>query len=927
MSRLLENLNPEQLKAVTLPRSSALILAGAGSGKTRVLTTRIAYLIESRQASPGGILAVTFTNKAAREMLTRLSAMLPINTRGMWVGTFHGLCNRLLRAHHREAGLPQLFQILDSADQLSLVKRLAKAQGLDEEKYPPRQLQQFINNSKEAGLRANAVEAGDEFSRRMVAFYADYDAQCNREGVVDFAELLLRTFELLTRNLDLLTHYQSRFKYILVDEFQDTNKLQYKWIKLLAGSNGCVFAVGDDDQCLPAGTLVTMADGSRSPIESVRVGDQVLSCHPDGRFRAATVTRTHASKARGDLVEIVMRSGRILVSTPEHCHFALTGSANEPAYATTDGARPPMRLRSGTLEFREYRAESILPGMAMLQGDGLTDLVRSVRRFPGNELKVFDLDVSPTHNFVASGLVTHNSIYRFRGAEVGNMNEFVRDFGIQEVVKLEQNYRSQGHILDAANAIIAQNKARLGKNLWTDAGKGEQLRIYAAANDDEESRFIVEEVRQLHREGFALSEMALLYRSNAQSRILEHQLFRAGVAYKVYGGLRFFERQEVKHALAYLRLAANPDDDSAFTRVVNFPPRGIGTRSIEQIQEASERGMGSFMHVARSGLVGGRSGTALAHFVAMIDALRQSSETLRLPELIEEILERSHLHAYYTAEKDGQDRVENLNELINAATLFAEDFEHGVEPAGESQEDVVVLNAATPTPEQQVLMAFLSHASLEAGEHEASAGQDALQLMTVHSAKGLEFSAVFISGLEEGLFPHDNSMLEDGGIEEERRLMYVAITRARKRLYISYAGSRMLHGQPRYGIVSRFVEEIPPELCKWLVLPEKQFENRQSAFFGSGARGSSAGSGWSSGGGRAPQADPNRYQSATRAHFETRRPDEIPFQIGQNVVHAKFGEGVVIDFKGRGLDASVQVRFATQGTKWLALQYAKLTPG
>src|SRR5688500_13587887 len=634
---------------------------------------------------------------------------------------------------------------------------------MDEEQFTPRQLQNFINNCKEAGLRANAVEAGDEFTRRMVAFYADYDAQCNREGVVDFAELLLRTFELLSRNLNLLTHYQQRFRYLLVDEFQDTNKLQYRWIKMLAGSNGCVFAVGDDDQ----------------------------------------------------------------------------------------------------------------------------------------------------------------SIYRFRGAEVGNMNEFVRDFAVGQVVKLEQNYRSQGHILDAANAIIAQNKARLGKNLWTEAGKGEALRIYAAANDDEEARFIVEEVRQLHREGSALSEMALLYRSNAQSRVLEHHLFRAGVAYKVYGGLRFFERQEVKHALAYLRLANNPDDDGAFTRVVNFPPRGIGTRSIEQLQEASERGMGSLMHVAKAGLVSGRSGTALAQFVALIEGLRKASETLTLPELIAEIVERSSLHAYYSAEKDGQDRVENLNELVNAATLFAEDFEHGVEPAGEAQEDVAPVPG---TYQQQVLAAFLSHASLEAGEHEASAGQDALQLMTVHSAKGLEFNAVFISGLEEGLFPHDNSMLEDGGIEEERRLMYVAITRARKRLYLSYAGSRMLHGQPRYGIVSRFVEEIPPDLCKWLVLPEKQFENRGGYQASFGGRGNGGGS-WGSGGGRAPQADPNRYQSAVRAPFETRRPDEVPFAIGQNVHHAKFGEGVVIDFKGRGLDASVQVRFAQSGTKWLALQYAKLTAG
>jgi DNA helicase-2/ATP-dependent DNA helicase PcrA len=766
MPDLLAGLNPEQLRAVTLPRESALILAGAGSGKTRVLTTRIAHLIQSAEVSPAGILAVTFTNKAAREMLTRLSAMLPINTRGMWVGTFHGLCNRLLRTHYRDAGLPQLFQILDSGDQLSLVKRLAKAQGLDEEKFAPRQLQNFINNCKEAGLRANAVEAGDEFTRRMVAFFADYDAQLNREGAVDFAELLLRTFELLSRNLPLLTHYQERFRYILVDEFQDTNKLQYKWIRMLAGTNGCVFAVGDDDQ----------------------------------------------------------------------------------------------------------------------------------------------------------------SIYRFRGAEVGNMNEFLRDFGVSEVVKLEQNYRSQGCILEAANAVIAQNKARLGKNLWTAEGRGEMLRVFAAATDGEEAQFIVDEVKALAREGIAHSDMALLYRSNAQSRILEHALFRAGIPYKVYGGLRFFERQEVKHALAYLRLAANPDDDTAFSRVVNFPPRGIGARSIEQLQEAAAAGFGTLARAAKGNIVSGRGGTAIAAFLAIVERLRQGSEALTLAELIEEALAASGLKDHYAAERDGQDRVENLNELINAAALFADEFEQGVEPAGEAQVDV----EAAGTPQQQVLAAFLSHASLEAGEHEAAAGQDALQLMTVHSAKGLEFSAVFVSGLEEGLFPHDNSLNEEGGIEEERRLMYVAITRARKRLYLSYAGSRMLHGQPRYGIVSRFVEEIPAELCKWIVLPDRQpwAAPRKENVWGrpAGTPSPDRGSSWSSGGGRAPAADPNRYPSAQRASFETARPDEHPFAVGQNVVHAKFGEGVVINFEGRGLDARVQVRFRTEGTKWLALQYAKLTP-
>ena len=1152
MPDLLSGLNPEQLRAVTLPRESALILAGAGSGKTRVLTTRIAHLIQSREASPAGLLAVTFTNKAAREMLSRLTAMLPINTRGMWVGTFHGLCNRLLRAHHREAGLPQLFQILDSGDQLSMVKRLAKAQGLDEEKFAPRQLQHFINNAKEAGLRANAVEAGDDFTRRMVAFYADYDAQCNREGVVDFAELLLRSFELLARNLDLLTHYQSRFKYILVDEFQDTNKLQYKWIRMLAGTNGCVFAVGDDDQCVSADARVTMADGRTRRADAVRPGDGVRSCHGTGDFRPATVERVYRRKAKADLVEIRLQSGRKLATTPEHTHFAgyllgetpqtcftylmfkegvgyrvgtsqvytrgqakpmvgyrqraiqehadalwivgthatqnearfdeisislryglptlpfvarkggsTKGMVHDPdwiarLYREHDtaagarrlladrgllpeephhvpmsrdsnrrnvvvtlcgdrrGARPMHRVavggndaagrkalekaglsvrpaKPGSRSWRfetvraDYgealalaetarralggrivqranlhgrslpfiRAARVRPGMVMVDGEGRQDVVVAVRRVPGKGREVIDLDVKGTHNFVANGVVTHNSIYRFRGADVGNMNEFLRDFGVREVVKLEQNYRSQGSILEAANAVISRNRARLGKNLWTAEGRGELLRVFAAVNDEEEARFVVDEAKQLHREGIALSQIALLYRANAQSRILEHHLFRAGLPYKVYGGLRFFERQEVKHALAYLRLAANADDDTAFSRVVNFPPRGIGARTVEQLQEAAASGLGSLARAAKAGAVGGRGGTAIAQFTAIVERLRTASETLTLPELIDEALAASGLRDHYASERDGQDRVANLDELVNAATLFNDEFESGVEPAGEADADV----AAVPgTHQQQVLAAFLSHASLEAGEHEAAAGQDAMQLMTVHAAKGLEFDAVFLSGLEEGLFPHDNSLNEDGGLEEERRLMYVALTRARKRLYLTYAGSRMLHGQPRYGLVSRFVEEIPAELCKWIVLPDKAGGSGTLPFgrgaggggwdapassFGRGANrggggwdssrgghreGSSSSGAWSSGGGRAPGPDPNRYPTAPRANFETQRPDEHPFAVGQNVRHAKFGEGVVINFEGRGLDARVQVRFRTEGTKWLALQYAKLTP-
>ncbi|MGB8338925.1 MAG: UvrD-helicase domain-containing protein [Burkholderiales bacterium] len=727
---LLSGLNPEQLAAVTLGHGSALVLAGAGSGKTRVLTTRIAYLIQTGAVSPAGLLAVTFTNKAAKEMLLRLTAMMPINTRGMWVGTFHGLCNRLLRAHFREAGLPQLFQILDVQDQLATIKRLLKATNTDEEKYAPRQVQFFISGNKEKGLRPNAVEAHDPFTRKLVELYALYDEQCSREGVVDFAELLLRSYELLTRNTGLLEHYRNRFKFILVDEFQDTNRLQYNWIKLLAGETNCVFAVGDDDQ----------------------------------------------------------------------------------------------------------------------------------------------------------------SIYAFRGAEIGNMRDLERDFHIKKIIKLEQNYRSQGNILDSANSLIKNNNLRLGKNLWTAAGEGEKVRVFEAASDMDEAQYIIDEVNALHREGMNFSDMALLYRSNAQSRVLEHALFRAGIGYRVYGGLRFFERQEIKHALAYLRLAANCDDDTAFTRVVNFPTRGIGARSIEQLQEAAKvRGV-SLMQTASDSSMGGRAGISLQNFVTVINGLKSSAASLPLPELMEEMLDKSGLRDYYQNEKDGADRLENLNELVTAAAIFQEEYR------SEDSEE-------TSTP----LASFLAHASLEAGEHEAGAGQDALQLMTVHAAKGLEFHAVFVSGVEEGLFPHENAISEADGIEEERRLMYVAITRARKRLYLSHAQSRMLHGQIRYGIVSRFIDEIPGELTHRIVLRDRAKNFNAAPTFDLDTKPY-----WN----KATQ--PASVYGASIAR-------NLPFNIGQNVVHAKFGEGVVVNCEGRGNDARVQVKFREAGIKWLALEYANLS--
>jgi DNA helicase-2/ATP-dependent DNA helicase PcrA len=726
---LLDDLNPQQREAVTLPDVSALILAGAGSGKTRVLTTRIAWLVQSGRVSPRGLLAVTFTNKAAREMLTRLSAMLPIDTRGLWIGTFHGLCNRLLRAHHREAALPQSFQILDTQDQLAVVKRVMKSLGIDDEKYPPRQAQWFINSAKDGGLRPSAVDPADEFERRMLAVYEAYDAQCQREGVVDFAELLLRCFELLSRNEILREHYRMRFRHILVDEFQDTNKLQYAWLRLLAGTTNCVFAVGDDDQ----------------------------------------------------------------------------------------------------------------------------------------------------------------SVYRFRGAEPGNMRDFERDFGASHVIKLEQNYRSHGNILDAANALIARNQARLGKNLWTAEGRGERLRVFEAPSDIAEAAYIVDEIRALRADGIASHEIALLYRSNAQSRVLEHALFNAGLAYRVYGGLRFFERQEIKHALAYLRLVANPEDDGALLRVINFPTRGIGARSLEQLQEAARIRGTSLWLSACSDPPSGKAGASIGAFVHLIEGLRNSVQGMSLAETVEAVVDASGLTDHYQTERDGAERNENLGELVNAAAGF--NAEQLYDPAAP---DGGVVDLSDP---MAALNAFLAHAALEAGDYQAGAGEDALQLMTVHSAKGLEFHSVFISGLEEGLFPHENSLSADDGLEEERRLMYVALTRARRRLYLTFAQSRMLHGQVRYNIASRFLHEVPPELLERINTPPPRA-------FGSMGFGASQ---------TARPSAPSMSQLASG------------WRVGQNVIHPKFGAGVIVNAEGRGADARVQVNFRNAGLKWLALEYARLT--
>jgi len=785
-SPLLHNLNPEQSAAVTLPGEHALILAGAGSGKTRVLTTRIAWLLSTGQVSPGGVMAVTFTNKAAKEMMTRLQAMLPVNVRGMWIGTFHGLCNRFLRAHWRIANLPQSFQILDTQDQLSAVKRVMKQFNVDEERFPPKEMQWYISGCKEEGLRPNAVQVRGEDDRKKVEIYQLYEDQCNREGVVDFGELMLRSYEILRDNDPIREHYQRRFRHILIDEFQDTNRLQYAWIKAFAGNQNSVFAVGDDDQ----------------------------------------------------------------------------------------------------------------------------------------------------------------SIYAFRGARVGNMADFVREFDVRHQIKLEQNYRSHSNILDSANELISNNKTRLGKNLRTDQGPGEPVRVYEAPTDLAEAQWMVEEMRHLVRgegtvPGVPRHEIAVLYRSNAQSRVIETALFNAAVPYRVYGGLRFFERAEIKHALAYLRLLENASDDTSFLRVVNFPPRGIGARSIEQLQDVA-RSRQCSLHDAVTATTG-KAGANLTAFVAKIDTIRERTQNLTLREIIEIVVHESGLIEHYKSEREGADRISNLEELVNAAESFVtqEGFgrdavalpvdelgpgllrqspaSQGLDPSlpevNEPAPDYVPPDAETGET-LSPLAAFLTHAALESGDNQAQAGQDAIQLMTVHSAKGLEFDCVFISGLEEGLFPSERSMSEHEGLEEERRLMYVAITRARNRLYLSYSQTRLLHGQTRYNVKSRFFEELPESALKWLTPKNQNFGG--SAFgFGNGYASTRTPYG---GGGFSKEtfaSPPVPVQKAAPSHG---------LKAGMKVFHTKFGEGSVTSIEGQGDDARAQVNFPRHGVKWLALAVAKLTP-
>ncbi len=710
---ILESLNEAQRRAVTAPPDPVLVIAGAGSGKTRVLTHRAAWLIDVERVSPQNLLAVTFTNKAAAEMRGRIETLLNMPANHLWIGTFHGLAHRLLRRHWQDAGLPQNFQIIDADDQLSILKRLLKNLEFDDDRWVPREIQWFINAQKDEGLRPQHLDdEGDSNRRQFIAFYRSYQEVCDRGGLVDFAELLLRAHELWRDHPQILNSYQKRFRHLLVDEFQDTNAIQYAWLRLLAGKEGIPFVVGDDDQ----------------------------------------------------------------------------------------------------------------------------------------------------------------SIYRWRGARVEHISQFQKDFPRTQVVKLEQNYRSTATILNAANAVIANNDSRMGKNLWTEGDTGESIRLYSAYNERDEAEFVVARLLEWSEQGNPRADAAVLYRSNAQSRVLEESLMNAGMPYRVYGGLRFFERAEIKDALAYLRLIANRDDDASFERVVNRPPRGIGARTVAAIREYARANASPLWRAAgaiASGDLNSRTASSVIAFLNLIERMARDTAGLDLAEQADHVIHASGLLDFYRKEKGerAETRIENLEELVSAAGSFTPD----------------------PADDMTPLDAFLSHAALEAGEGQADAWEDCVQLMTMHSAKGLEFPLVFLCGMEDGLFPHQRSVADSQGLEEERRLCYVGMTRAKQLLYVTYAEQRRLHGMDSISQPSRFIAEIPDEFLEE-VRPRVQVTRP------SGSRGRSA---------IVPGA-------------------ELGIRLGQRVRHGRFGDGVILNCEGQGAHARVEVNFETAGTKWLVLSYANL---
>jgi superfamily I DNA/RNA helicase len=960
--RLVEGLNPPQRRAVEHGEGPLLVIAGAGSGKTRVLTRRIAYLVATGQAHPSEILAITFTNKAAQEMRGRVEELVGGVSRLMWVMTFHSACARLLRANAERLGYKRSFTIYDQSDSLRMVKRCMEENEVDPKRFTPRSIQAAISGAK------NRLEDSTDYAQKQASFfeevvaevYALYERRMVEASAMDFDDLLVRTVNLFELFADVRERYQRTFRWILVDEYQDTNRAQYRLLQLLAGEETQnLTVVGDDAQCLVAGTAVTMADGSRKPIELVSAGEQVLSRSPDGGSAASRVERVHRSR-RSQGIRVTTASGRELISTCDHNHLVVADShCSEPwrgysnvnppndrdsqsfgDFATHTVVNPPNVRDSasfgdfgvytthnppnvsrksedapnrrpptpwspvptprGTTTLQEaptqptltpIQAQDLEPGMALLTAGGNQDPIEHTERIILGTT-VHDLDIAPTHNFIANGLVTHNSIYSFRSADVRNILEFEHDFAGAEVVKLEQNYRSTGTILDAANAVIANNTAQKQKNLWTDAGRGEPVVIAELDDEHAEARYVAGEIERLvGEEDYSRDEVAVFYRMNAQSRVLEDTLVRYEVPYQVIGGTKFYERAEVKDAIAYLSLLANPADAIAFTRVINSPRRGIGSQTESRIlSHVNTTGEDVWDVMSRPESVPGLGTAAVKavhRFAAVMAGLRERAEGDSVAELLESVLHDTgyfdSLEAERTLEAEG--RMENLQELVGVAGEF--DANRKVE--GEDRED-------TPLEE------FLAQIRLFTEQDGIRDSESLITLMSLHNAKGLEYDAAFIIGCEEGVFPHSRSV-EEGNLEEERRLAYVGVTRAKQRLYMTCARRRSLHGSAGWNMPSRFIREVPGELVDHKAMAV------QTGWQG-GGRASGAVPGF---GGRGEFRAPDRIQPQT---------PEAEFRVGDDVVHASFGEGVVTSVEPGSV---VVVRFASEGgERKLMADYAPL---
>jgi superfamily I DNA/RNA helicase len=920
---LLEGLNAPQRDAVTHGEGPLLILAGAGSGKTRVLTHRIAWLVQTGRARAGELLAITFTNKAAQEMRERVELLLGHSTRGMWVMTFHAACARLLRAEAPRLGYTRQYTIYDQADSRRLIKRCIDELGIDPKRFTPAAMQHQISDAKNKLRDAEAYrqQVGSFFEDTVAEVYEHYERDLHRMNAMDFDDLLVRTVNVLELFPEVRARYAAAFRHVLVDEYQDTNHAQYRLLGLLAGEHRNLAVVGDDDQCLVEGTPITMADGSTKPIEDVRVGDHVLSCYGSGDMRPALVTDAFSSN-RAEGIRIRTRGGREIVSTPEHTHFAgsrlglrpdltitLCGDRREsaPMHTVAVGGRDTeesfadfaaaarfaagirrstnatvgyaARLGASTAGVESslpfMTAASVGPGMAMFTEDGGYDIVESVERVELDR-PVYDLNVEGTHNFVAAGLVTHNSVYSFRGADITNILNFQDDYPDAEVVRLEQNYRSTQTILSVANAVITHNRGRMGKSLWTDLGEGDPVKVRELEDEHAEARFVVGEIERLVDEGVSRAELAIFYRTNAQSRVLEDTLVRREIGYQIIGGTKFYERAEIKDAIAYLTVLSNPQDVISFTRVANSPKRGIGQTSLSRVlAHAETMGVAVWDVAADPGSIPGLGTAAvraLERFMATMAFLRERLEQqVPIGDLLDAILHETGYLDALEAERtiEAQGRIENLQELVEVAREF------------------------DASAEDDTLDLFLQQVALVADADSRRDDEGLVTLMTLHNAKGLEYPIVFMIGCEEGVFPHSRS-LDEGTLEEERRLCYVGITRAMRDLYLTYARRRAVFGAASYGLPSRFLSEIPPDLT-----------DREGTLQAIGAV--------------ATQNARPRAMSWTTARSDAPSNE---YRMGDDVIHAAFGDGVVVGLEPGGI---VVVRFASDGSeRKLMAEYAPI---